>query len=316
MQVAPGKLFKACYGKYAIAAVNIWSMEQVIALFSAAAKSRAPFIVATTPAARNYAGPGMILSMIRAAHEMFPDAVFAVHLDHGNDMHTITAIEKGGYNSVMIDASHDPYKKNIQLTKQIVTMAHAKGIEVEAELGVLRGVEDDLVSNKSRYTQPGEVVDFVNRTHCDSLAVAVGTSHGAYKFSGGQGLQFEILNKIQQKLPGFPLVLHGGSAINTDEIRRINVAGGNIKSTAKGVDPEELKKAISLGICKVNIATDARLIWSRVHREFFKESPELIDPVVPGKKYMEELGKFLKEKFELLNAAGQANNILLKNQSL
>ena len=306
MLVKPGVLFEHCYGKYAIAAINVWSMEQVIALFRAADYSGAPFIVQTTPAARNYSGQKMLLSMIHAAGNMFPETRFAIHLDHGNEDHILSALETGGYTSVMIDASHDPLEKNIARTKVIVEQAHALGVEVEAELGMLSGIEDDITSVRSRYTQPDSVEEFVVKTNCDSLAIAVGTSHGAYKFSGGEGIQFDILHRIQEKLPGFPLVLHGASAVNEEEIQRINDAGGSLKPGARGVDPIELQESIRYGICKVNIATDARLIWTRVHREFFRESPGQFDPVLPGRIYMEELEKFIIEKFRLLGALNQA----------
>lgn len=306
MRVTPGVLFRNCYGKYGIAAINIWSMEQTIALFGAAEKARTPFIVQTTPAARNYAGHAMLLSMIQAAASMFPRTMYGIHLDHGNEEHILSALKSGEYTSVMIDASHDTFNKNITRTKHIVEIAHAKDVEVEGELGVLSGVEDHISSLHGKYTQPEMVEEFVNKTRCDSLAIAVGTSHGAYKFSGGEGLQFEILQKIQEKLPGFPLVLHGASAVNSLEISRINQAGGKLKTGAKGVDPDELKKSIQYGICKVNIATDARLIWTRVHREFFAESPDKIDPILPGKTFIQELEKFIVDKFKLLGAQDKA----------
>lgn len=311
MIVSTRKIFNKCYGRYGIAAVNVWCMEQVHALFSAAQKANAPFIVQTTPVARNYAHPEMLLAMISAASEIYPDTVFAVHLDHGNMEHANQCIESGGYNSVMIDASHETFEKNISLTKGVVERAHLKNISVEAELGVLSGIEDDLnVDEKlKKYTQPSEVEEFVKRTGCDSLAIAIGTSHGAYKFSGEQGLQFDILKEIQKRVPEFPLVLHGGSAVNLDEIERINAAGGQLGTDAKGVSNEELLKAIELGVCKINIATDARLIWARVHREFFDFSPAQFDPVIPGKVFMRELEKFNIEKFELLGAVGKASEL-------
>jgi fructose-bisphosphate aldolase class II len=222
--------------------------------------------------------------------------------------HAINSIESGGYNSVMIDASHETFEKNVELTKKVVEKAHTKNITVEAELGVLSGVEDDITVDEKlkKYTQPSEVEEFVKQTGCDSLAIAIGTSHGAYKFSGEQGLQFDILKEIQKRLPGFPLVLHGGSAVNLDEIQRINATGGQLGTDAKGVSNEELLKAIELGVCKINIATDARLIWTRVHREFFELSPAQFDPIIPGKTFMNELEKFNLEKFELLGAVGKA----------
>ncbi|HPE78141.1 MAG TPA: class II fructose-bisphosphate aldolase [Draconibacterium sp.] len=311
MIVSTNKIFKNCYGRYGIAAVNVWHMEQVLGLFSAAQKANAPFIVQTTPVARNYAGPEMLLAMISAASKIYPKTIFAVHLDHGNREHALQSIESGGYNSVMIDASHETFEKNISITGEIVEKAHSNNITVEAELGVLSGIEDDLNIDEKlkKFTQPSEVEEFVKQTGCDSLAIAVGTSHGAYKFSGEQGLQFDILREIQIRLPGFPLVLHGGSAVNIEEIERINSAGGQLGTDAKGVSNTELLKAIELGVCKINIATDARLIWTRVHREFFELSPAQFDPIIPGKTFINEFEKFNLEKFELLRATGKASEI-------
>lgn len=308
MMVSPKIFYDHCYGSYAIAAVNVFTMEQVLGLFSAAQKAEAPFIVQTTPAARNYAYPQMLLAMIEAAAAIYTGAVYAVHLDHGVEDHVLDAIASGRYNSVMIDASHDSFEENVRRTKAVVEKAHASGIVVEAELGVLSGVEDDLSidEKEARYTQPGMVEAFVSRTGCDSLAVAVGTSHGAYKFSGGEGIQFRILEEIRERLPKFPIVLHGGSAVDPDEIKRINAAGGQLGESASGVSPEQIVKAIKNGVCKINIATDARLIWTRVHREFFTAAPEKFDPVIPGKTYMAEFEKFMLEKFELFGAVNKA----------
>jgi len=308
MQVSPSSFFHQCYGNYAIAAINIWCMEQVHALFSAAEKSWAPFIVQMTPVAIDYGNREMLLSMIHAAAEIYPKTVFAIHLDHGTSQVAVEAIASGGFSSVMIDASHERFEKNVAITKEIVKKAHAAEVEVEAELGVLSGVEDDLevAEKEHRYTRPDEVVDFVSRTGCDSLAIAIGTSHGAYKFSGEQSLQFEILEEIKKRLPGFPLVLHGGSAIDNVEVQRINACGGSLGTEAKGVPSGEIKKAITYGICKVNIATDARLIWTRVHREHFIKQPEKFDPVPPGKIYMDEMEKLYAEKFKLLGATNKS----------
>ena len=176
----------------------------------------------------------------------------------------------------------------------------------------MSGVEDDISIDKkmARYTQPNEVELFVESTNCDSLAVAVGTSHGAYKFSGGQGIQFDILEEIQQRLPQFPIVLHGGSAVNQKEIERINASGGRLIEGASGVSPDEIKKSISYGICKINIATDTRILWARVHREFFRDQPELFDPIIPGKEYMDAYEQFMLEKFDLLRATGKASQFV------
>ena len=307
-RVSPKTLYQSCYGKYAIAAVNVFCMEQVLGLFEAADRAGAPFIVQMTPYARDYAGPVMFESMIQAAANRYPDTVYATHLDHGNEQHCTEAIASGRYTSVMIDASHDTFEQNIARTAGIVEAAHRKDIVVEAELGVLSGVEDDLVvaAGNASYTDPEQCETFVAQTNCDSLAVAVGTSHGAYKFSGDQGIQFEILKAIQERLPRFPLVLHGGSNVDTIEVDRINAAGGTLEAGAKGVAPEEIRQAIQYGICKINIATDTRILWARVYREFFKNQPNQIDPVVPGKSYISAYAELIERKFELFGAVGKA----------
>ena len=309
MLVSPHILFHKCYSKYAIAAVNVFTMEQIHGLFLAGEKANAPFIVQITPVARNYAHPKMLIGMIRAAAKIYPKAKFAVHLDHGVESHVFDAINSESYDSVMIDASHDDFNQNVKRTQAIVEKAKARQIFVEAELGVLSGVEDDIsVDEKmAKYTHPDEALQFVNETQCNSLAVAVGTSHGAYKFSGGQGIQFDILEKIQKLLPEFPLVLHGGSSVNHEEVNRINKSGGKLEKTASGVAPEEIIKSISYGICKINIATDTRILWARIHREFFKDNPDQFDPIIPGKQYIEAYEKFMLSKFDLLKATGKAN---------
>ncbi len=316
MVVLPKELFNICYGTYAIAAVNVFTMEQVIGLFRAGTRANAPFLVQITPVARNYAHSHMLTAIIDAASKIYPEAVYAVHLDHGNEEHALNAITSGTYNSVMIDASHDDFETNVKRTRAVVEKAHEKGVFVEAELGVLSGVEDDISIDEkhARYTSPNEVASFVNLTNCDSLAVAVGTSHGAYKFSSGQGIQFHILEKIQQKLPGFPIVLHGGSAVNIAEVERINKAGGTLSESASGVTSEEIVKSIQYGVCKINIATDTRLLWTRVHREFFRDTPDLFDPIVPGKTYMDAYENFMIQKFELLGAIGKAATFNKKNK--
>jgi fructose-bisphosphate aldolase class II len=281
-------------------------MEQVQAVFQGAETAKAPVIIALTPAARRYAGVHMLSAMIKAAEQTYKDVVYAVHLDHGDSEHCFDAISSGEYNSVMIDASHEVFEKNVEITKTIVEKAHTNHVTVEAELGVLSGLEDDLsvTVQESLYTDPQQAHEFVHRTGCDSLAVAVGTSHGAYKFSGGQGLQLDILKKIAAIMHSIPLVLHGASAVPFQEIERINRTGGTLKTTAKGVSEADLQDAIALGVCKINIATDARLIWCRVHREFFMDKPELFDPLIPGKTYIQELAEFVVRKCTLLGAKG------------
>ena len=304
-------MFNDCYGKYAIAAINVFTSEQVLGVFRAASHSASPVIIQTTPVARDYAGPGLLLGMIDAAAKAYPEVVYALHLDHGNEAHVAAALQTGGYTSVMIDASHDSLERNIERTQAVVAQAHEKQVFVEAELGVLSGVEDDLTVDElsARYTRPEDAAYFVNQTQCDSLAVAVGTSHGAYKFSGDQGIQFDILADIQQRLPGFPLVLHGASSVNPDELMRINQAGGKLELGSRGVSDDELARAIGLGVCKVNIATDLRVLWARVHREFFVRQPELFDPVLPGRVYIDELEKLCIEKFEKLGSTGKAKTL-------
>ena len=286
-------------------------MEQIHGLFSAAEKADAPFIIQTTPTARNYANKDMLISMIETAARIYPKAVFAIHLDHGDTEHAFACIDSGNYNSVMIDASNEPYNENVTLTKAVVEKAHAANITVEAELGVLSGIKDGIeVEEKyKRFTRPAEVEDFVAQTNCDSLAVAVGTSHGPYKFSRKNGLQFDILKEIQERLPEFPLVLHGGSAVSVDEIQRINSAGGQLGTDARGVSNKQLLKAIGYGVCKISIATDSRLIWTRVHREFFNLSPARFDPIIPGETFMKAFEEFNLEKFDLLKATGKASRL-------
>lgn len=315
MLLTTKQLFEKCYGRYAIPAVNVFFMEEIHGLFAAAQEANAPFIVQTTPFARDYAHPEMLLSMINAAASIYPNVTFAIHMDHGFEEHIFAAIEKGGYTSVMIDASHDDFDQNVARTKEVVRRAHAENISVEAELGVLAGVEDDLTVDAAHsfYTNPQQVEDFLKATDCDSLAIAVGTSHGAYKFSGGQGLQFHILKEIQERLPGFPLVLHGGSNVIPEVVERINAAGGNLKTDAKGVQEEEIKKAIPLGVCKINIATDTRLLWTMVNREFFRDRPDEFAPTTPGKIFMEEYKKFMLKKFELFGCTNKAGDFSLVN---
>lgn len=308
MQISTAQLFHKAYGTFAIGAFNVFTMEQVLGLFRGAAESAAPIIVAITPVARRYASPVMLAAMVKAASDLYPTVVFAVHLDHGDRDHCLDAIESGDYHSVMIDASYETFDKNIAYTSEIVRKAHAAGLHVEAELGLLSGIEEDvnISDEQALYTNPEQALEFVQRTQCDSLAVAVGTSHGAYKFSGGSGLRLEILQQIGKNLPGYTLVLHGASAVPRDEIERINAAGGALKSSAQGTNPDELQQAIRLGVCKINIATDARLIWTRVHREFFRDQPDKFDPILPGQQYMSDYAEFVARKCQMLGSNGKA----------
>jgi len=310
MRVATNQLFAHAYGKYAIGAYNINNLEQIMGLFQGAIDSKAPFIIQISKGARAYTDKRMLEAMIRTADEMFPEAIFAVHLDHGDEKTCYECIESGFYSSVMIDASHDPFDENIAITRRVVEAAHAKGISVEAELGMLGGVEEDIAVDEknANLTDPFEAREFVERTGCDSLACAIGTSHGAYKFSGGQGIHFDRVEAIQTQLPGFPLVMHGSSSVPQDEVARINAAGGEL-GDAKGVDATQYLPAAKLGVCKVNIDTDGRLVWTRVHREFFRDKPKEFDLRPPGKIFMAEYAKFIASRNELLGSAGQLDSV-------
>lgn len=310
MIVTTKELFRVAYGKFAVGAYNINNMEQTLGLFQGNIDSQAPFIIQISRGARSYADKRMLEAMIKAADDMFPQAVFAVHLDHGDLASALDCVESGFYSSVMIDASHEPLDENIRITKQVVDAAHARGISVEAELGQLGGVEEhvQVEEKNANLTDPAEAEVFVRESGCDSLAVAIGTSHGAYKFSGHQGLHLDVAAEIQRRLPGFPLVMHGSSSVPQEEVARINAAGGAIKG-AKGVDENEFAKAVPLGVTKVNIDTDGRLVWTRVHREFFRDNPEKFDLRDPGKIFIAEYAKFIAHKNEKLGSAGSLGEV-------
>jgi fructose-bisphosphate aldolase, class II len=311
MIVTTAELFKVAYGEFAVGAYNINNMEQCIGLFEGNLQSNAPFILQISRGARDYARVKMLEGLIRAAEEIYPEAIFAVHLDHGNEEACYDVIESGFYSSVMIDASHYPLEENIAITRRVVERAHDKGMSVEAELGMLGGVEEDIrVDEKhAMLTDPDEAEEFVERSGCDSLAVAIGTSHGAYKFTGRQGLHLERLAEIQERLPGFPLVMHGSSSVPREEVERINAAGGAMDPSARGVDEDEFAKAVPLGVTKVNIDTDGRLVWTRVHREYFRDQPEKFDFRAPGKIFMAEYANFIAHKNQKLNSAGYLEKV-------
>ena len=306
MIVATKQLFAHAYGKYAIGAYNINNLEQIIGMFQGSIDSQAPFIIQLSKGARGYSDKSFLEAMIRTADTLYPEAIFAVHLDHGDEKTCYDCIDSGFYSSVMIDASHEDFEENIAITKRVVDRAHAVGISVEAELGMLGGVEEDINVDESHacLTDPEQAKEFVERTGCDSLACAIGTSHGAYKFAGGQGIHFNVVESIQNNLPGFPLVMHGSSSVPQDEVERINAAGG-ILNGAKGVDTAQYLPAAKFGVCKVNIDTDGRLVWTRVHREFFRDKPGDFDLRGPGKIFMAEYAKFIASRNELLGSAGQ-----------
>jgi fructose-bisphosphate aldolase class II len=311
MIVPTADLYKLAYAKYAIGAYNINNLEQILGLFKGCVDSQAPFIIQLSKGARSYADKRMLEAMIRTAKEIYPDAVFAVHLDHGDEATCYDCIDSGFYSSVMIDASHETFDENVAITKRVVDRAHAKGISVEAELGRLGGVEEDVkVDEKSAFlTDPDEAVEFVKATGCDSLAAAIGTSHGAYKFKGRQSLHFEVIEAIQKRIPGTPIVMHGSSSVPEEEVKRINAAGGKLDPSARGVDENEYLPAAKLGVTKVNIDTDGRLVWTRVHREFFRDHPEQFDFRPPGKIFVAEYAKFIAHKNEKLGSAGRLTEV-------
>lgn len=310
MIVTTKDLFKHAYGKYAIGAYNINNLEQTMGLFRGCIDSQAPFIIQISKGARTYSDKRMLEAIIRAADEVFPDAIFAVHLDHGDEATCMDCIASGFYSSVMIDASHEEFDKNIEITRRVVDAAHARGIVVEAELGQLGGVEEHVKVDEAnaKLTDPQNAAEFVERSGCDSLAVAIGTSHGAFKFSGNQALRLDVLSEIQAALPGFPLVMHGSSSVPQEEVARINAAGGNLKG-AKGVDDNQFLRAAQLGVTKINIDTDGRLVWTRVHREFFNQYPEKFDLRDPGKVFIPEYAKFIAAKNVLLGSAGHLDEV-------
>ncbi|MGI6400949.1 MAG: class II fructose-bisphosphate aldolase [Thermoguttaceae bacterium] len=323
MIVTTKDLFKEAYGKYAIGAYNINNLEQLVGLFrgnlgkSASnedpnddAKS-APFIIQISRGARGYTDKNFLEGMIRTAVKVFPEAIFAVHLDHGTEEVCYDCIESGFYSSVMIDASHEEFDKNVEITKRVVDRAHDKGIVVEAELGQLGGVEEDVVGSV-KLTDPDQAAEFIEKTGVDSLAVAIGTSHGAFKFSGTQGLHFDVLEKIQKAVnsvkPNFPLVMHGSSSVPKEWVDRINNAGGAIKN-ASGVDEKQYFPAAKLGVTKINIDTDGRLVWCAVHREFFRDHPEQFDLRGPGKVFMPAYAEYIIHKNQMLGSAGKLEEV-------
>lgn len=311
MIVTTHELYQIAYGEFALGAYNINNMEQVLGLFEGHQRARAPFIVQISRGARRYAGPRMLEAIIRAAAERYPELIFAVHLDHGDEATCYDAIDSGFYSSVMIDASHEEFGENIAITRRVVERAHKAGISVEAELGLLGGVEEDIAVEEehAHLTDPAEARTFVEASGCDSLAVAVGTSHGAYKFSGEQGLHLDRIRAIQELLPRLPLVLHGSSSVPEEEVRRINAAGGAIDASARGVSLEEVREAIPLGVCKVNIDTDGRLVWTRVHREHFRDEPGAFDLRKPGQEFIEAFAEFVVARAGDLGSAGELERV-------
>ena len=276
-------LEKAYKGGYAVGAFNVNNMEIIQGIMEAATEQNAPVILQVSAGARKYANPIYLKKLVEAAVECSKlsgkDIPVALHLDHGPDFETCKACIDSGFTSVMIDGSKYSFEENVELTKKVVEYAHPRGVVVEAEIGKLAGIEDDVnVSDTdAMYTNPDEAVEFVKRTGCDSLAIAIGTSHGAYKFKGEPKLRFDILKKVQEKLPGFPIVLHGASSVPQEFVKMCNEYGGNIPG-AKGVPEEILKEAATMAVCKINIDSDIRLAMTANIRKCFVEEPEVFDP--------------------------------------
>jgi fructose-bisphosphate aldolase class II len=299
-------MFKKAYeGKYAIGAFNINNMEILQGVVNAAKVKQSPVIIQVSSGALKYAGPRYLKAMVDAAVED-TGLDIALHLDHGADFEACKAAIDCGFTSVMIDGSHFEYEENVAKTKEVVEYAHARGVVVEAELGVLAGVEDDVKSDVHIYTEPAQAVDFVKRTGVDSLAIAIGTSHGAYKFAGEAKLRFDILEEIQGNLPGFPIVLHGASSVDPESVEMCNKYGGAIAG-AKGIPEDMLRQAASMAVCKINMDTDLRLAMTASIRKVFAESPKEFDP----RKYLGEGRKRIQALVErkIDEVLGSANKL-------
>ena len=295
--VTTSDMFKKAYeGKYAIGAFNVNNMEIIQGIVNAAKHLRAPLILQVSAGARRYANPTYLLKLVEAAL-IDSDLPIALHLDHGDSFELAKECIDGGFTSVMIDGSHLPFEENIELTRRVVDYAHSHDplVVVEAELGRLEGIEDDIKvsAEDASYTDPDEVEEFVTRTQCDSLAIAIGTSHGAYKFKPGQKaeLRFDILEEIEKRLPGFPIVLHGASSVMPEYVEIVNEYGGSMPE-ARGVPEDMLRKAATMAVCKINIDSDLRLAMTASIRKHMAENPSHFDPrqyLGPARQAIEEV---------------------------
>ena len=313
---------KAMQGKYAIPAYNFNNMEQLQAIIQACVETRSPVILQVSSGARKYANKTLLRYMAQGAVQYAKELGYAIpivlHLDHGDTLELCKDCIDNGFSSVMIDGSHHPYEKNVELTKQVVEYAHQHDVTVEGELGVLAGVEDDVSAEKSHYTQPGEVEDFVKKTGVDSLAISIGTSHGANKFKPEQctrtadgvlippDLRFDILAEIEKRIPGFPIVLHGASSVPAEKVKQINTYGGKMKD-AVGIPESQLRRAAASAVCKINIDSDGRLAMTGAIREAFAKNPAEFDP----RKYLGPARDALKDLYKgknqnVLGSAGRA----------
>ena len=309
--VTSKEMFEKAYkGGYAIGAFNVNNMEIVQAITEACREEKAPVILQVSKGARAYANHTYLVKLVEAAVIECPEIPVVLHLDHGPDFETCKACIDGGFTSVMIDGSHFSFKENIELTKKVVEYAHAHGVVVEGELGTLEGIEDEVVveEGKSSYTRPEEVEEFVEKTGVDSLAIAIGTSHGAFKFKPGTKpqLRFDILEEIVRRIPGFPIVLHGASSVPQNYVEMVNTYGGAMPG-AIGVPEDQLRHAASLAVCKINIDSDLRLAMTGTIRKFFAEHPEKFSPRDYLKPARADIKELVRHKLiDVLGCAGKA----------
>ena len=302
----PKEMFDRAYKEgYAIGAFNVNNMEIIQGIMEAGAEERSPLILQVSAGARKYAGQTYIMKLVEAALAD-ADIPVCIHLDHGPDFELCKACIDGGFTSVMIDGSHLPFEENIAVTKKVVEYAHDRGVWVEAELGRLAGVEEHVVSESSIYTDPDQAVEFVERSGCDSLAIAIGTSHGAYKFKGEAKLDFERLDKISNMMPGYPLVLHGASSVPQEFVEMANTYGAKL-GDAKGVTEDLLRQAAKSGVCKINIDSDIRLAMTANIRKYMAENPEAFDP----RSYLKPARQAVKDMVQrkIRNVLGSSNKI-------
>ena len=306
--VTSKEMFQKAYdGGYAIGAFNVNNMEIVQGITEACREEKAPVILQVSKGARAYANHTYLVKLVEAAVLECPEIPIVLHLDHGPDFETCKSCIDGGFTSVMIDASSKPFAENIEITKKVVEYAHDHGVVVEAELGTLAGIEDDVKvsAEDSSYTRPEEVEEFVSKTGCDSLAIAIGTAHGAYKFKPGTKpqLRFDVLEEVSKRLPGFPIVLHGSSSVPQNYVEMINAHGGKMPG-AIGVPEDQLRHAAELSVCKINIDSDLRLAMTGTIREFFDAHPDKFDP----REYLKPARANIKElvRHKLVNVLGCA----------
>ncbi len=304
--ISPKDMFKKAYdGGYAIGAFNVNNMEIIQGIMEAGKAESAPLILQVSAGARKYAGQNYIMKLMEAAL-LDADLPVVLHLDHGPSFEMCKDVIDGGFTSVMIDGSHLPYEENIALTKKVVEYAHGKGVWVEAELGRLAGTEEDVHSDEHIYTDPDQAVEFVGKTGCDSLAIAIGTSHGAYKFKGEPKLDFGRLHKIAELMPGYPIVLHGASSVVPEFVEMANQYGGHIPG-AKGVPENLLRKAAESAVCKINIDTDIRMAMTAVIRKYLAENPADFDPRGYLKAAREAVKGMVQHKIKnVLGCSGKA----------